>query len=301
MEPIVWKYELSRMKDVYREVLASLGYYFNLEVDPYNVEIKRGLNSIYAYGDEPKDLKLLKEHKLDINEVMGAGYGTIFYGVHDETIYFDSLTRLVVKFNKYLELTVCYSHGQKTFMIKSTKNEEIKEQNGNYNLVTITFDDQAKNFNNIRIKTIKVEKKNKPVIVEGSIEQYENDADFYTIGQMPKEIPLTPPDVDKYLGIITNYVKGGEYYRPKDIMKTLTLITPALRLCAKDFINQRITYWTNRRDNQQRHVYELDEVRKKKIEEINKEYDRRKAEAQKLADSYNDKVIRFEEDKRRQR
>jgi len=43
MEQIVYKYELLRMKDVYREVLASLGYYFNLEVEPYKVEIKRGL------------------------------------------------------------------------------------------------------------------------------------------------------------------------------------------------------------------------------------------------------------------
>ena len=61
MEQIVYKYELLRMKDVYREVLASFGYYFNLEVEPYKVEIKRGL---LPEPQKPRNLIPLEEHKL---------------------------------------------------------------------------------------------------------------------------------------------------------------------------------------------------------------------------------------------
>ncbi len=304
MKEIVWKDELLRMKDVYREVLASLGYKFELEVEPFSVKISRGLQ---PEPQKPRNLIPLKEHKLDINEVRGAGFGSVFYGIHGETIYIDSLANMVIKFNKNLELTLSYMYGSKVFVIKSTKDEEIEEiiaRNTFINLMNIEFgDSEVDRERKIKIKTYKMDDTNKTRIVEGVIEQYDDDADFYNPEQMPNSInmPKTLPDADKYVGIISNYVKGGDYYHPEDINRILTLITPALKTAAKDFINRRADYWIRRRSLIEAEKNKLKEQCEKELAKVNEEYDLKEANVEKSIDEINERLKQCESDKRRQR
>ena len=220
----VYEDTLEKIKEVYEDVLGSLGYTFTLSVEPFDFRVFDG------------DKELPREEY----NVFGFE-GFKFKGTRGEKIYLsgDSKLDIYIPGENLLEITVQYTtwNFSKNISIEYCSDEKTMDR------ITFCFNDYRPSsprriITDVEKYTTHYEFESKSTF---TIEQHINAARCY-IGLegefKPKDLPI---DADTYMNSILTFVHNNKYINLERIEQGLEIVYYAMRKRLEDFQDERLS------------------------------------------------------------
>ena len=219
----VYEDTLEKIKEVYEDVLGSLGYTFTLSVEPFDFRVFDG------------DKELPREEY----NVFGFE-GFKFKGTRGENIYLsgDSKLEIYIPGDNLLEITVQYT----TWNFSKNISIEYCSDKKTMDRITFCFNDfrpssPRRIITDVEKYTTHYEFESKSTF---TIEQYKNAAKCY-IGLegecKPKDLPI---DADTYMNSILTFVHNNKYINLDRIEQGLEIVYYAMRKRLEDFQDERL-------------------------------------------------------------